>query len=462
MQLTTFTSRKYEDKATNPDLASHESPEFLIAQALATSAQLHKAYYSTLSQWMGYTARSASFAPNVVLESFAITQSTFQSNWMNAYRLIHDLNMAEQRSQENEQPFFEGIAKIMRSWWFQNLVDMFNDVPYKDVLLQLQNPAYDNAKCIYEDLVGKIDEGIALIKSCEGPGRTERKFDLMWRGKKDKWIRLANTLKLRILIRQSGVNARYEYIQGEIAKIVEDGTGFLEENALIDPGFENGSYKQNPLHAAYFRAHQYAINFFTSTNDARVDFIYKKPAGGMHCGNWLGSSPNENNLASETGVGVVKTECTSYPFFLSCESFFLQAEAVERGWLSGNAKLLYQQGIEASFRYLEVPDATEAAASYYSQPGVVNVNWNDSPDKLRAIAMQKWAALNGFDALEAWTEYRRTGFPQIDPPSLSPHVLLNAIPVRALYPRLEYELNGGNVKKQGAINQFDSKIFWMK
>lgn len=478
LSLVLASCKKYLDVNTNPNQPANVEPAFVLSQALATTASTHNAYYASLSQWIGYTARSLSFGPNSAFESFNITQSAFQPAWTNAYHLIYDLNYVETTSHEKGLPFFEGVAKIMKAYWFQDLVDMFNNIPYTDAAQPetVQNPSYDDAKGVYEDLIKKIDAGIDLVKSSATILPADAKFDIMWAGDKTSWIKFANTLKLRILVRQSEIPGRNTYIQTEITRIITEGSGFLAagEDALINPGYENSLNKQNPLYAAYgftpngapatvfYRAHQFAVDFFLNTNDTRIDYIYKKPANGMHLGNWLGSSPNGNGITSETGVGVYKTANAPYPFFLSATSLFLQAEAVQRGWLSGNAKDLYQQAIQASFNYLQVPDASNAATAYYSQAGMVNVNWDASPDKLQAIAMQKWAALNGFDALEAWVEFGRTGFPKITPASQSPNVTRNQIPVRSLYPQIEYDINPDNVRKQGAISQFDSKIFWMK
>jgi hypothetical protein len=298
----------------------------------------------------------------------------------------------------------------------------------------------------------------------------------MYHGDKTDWIKFANTVKLRILIRQSEMTGRASYIQSEISKITAEGTGFINEgeDALINPGFQNSAGKHNYIYAAlgltpngtpattFFRALQFGVDFYKNTNDTRIDYVYKKPSNGVHLGNWLGSSPNANSITSETGTGVTKSAEAPFPFLLATESLFLQAEAVQRGLMAGNAKSLYQRAITASFSYLGVPGANAAATTYYSQAGVVNVSWDDSPDKIQAIAMQKWAAMNGLNAMEAWTEFRRTGFPKITPASLSPNVTKNQIPARALYPQVEYDVNSENVLAQGTISQFNSKIFWMK
>lgn len=476
--ISMISCKKYLDINNNPNTPTDVDPAFVVSQALVNTANNHFAYYSPLSQWMGYTARSQSFAPNQGFESFQIIQSGFQPNWTGPYHIIYDLNFVENKSKEIGQSYFEGVAKTLKAYWFQNLVDMFNNIPYREAALpgEINSPSYDDAKTIYEDLIKKLDEAITSFKSAGSLSPSDTKYDVLWHGDKTKWIKLANTIKLRILMRQTEMTGRAAYIQAEIAKIVTEGSGFLAEgeDALINPGYQNSTGKMMPFYAALgftangapaqtiLRAHQYGIDFYKNNNDARLDYVYRKPASGIHLGNYLGAAPNSNTVTSEPGVGVFKTADAGFPFFLSSESLFLQAEAAQRGWLTGNAKNLYQRAITTSFTYYEVANAATQAATYYSQSGLVNVNWDDSPDKIQAIAMQKWAALNGVNAMEAWTEFRRTGFPKITPASQAPSVPINKIPVRALYPQVEYDVNSGNVLAQGTISQFDSKIFWMR
>jgi Starch-binding associating with outer membrane len=471
--------KKYLDINKNQNFPTDVEPTLVLSQVLSTTAAAsYGGYYGVISQWIGYTSRSLSFAPNTAFESFQITQGQFQGVWAASYHMIYDLNYIEDKSHAGGQPFFEGLAKILKAYWYQSLVDVFNNIPYSEATnpTVIKTPKYDDAKTIYEDLIKKIDEAIVLIKSSGSLSPADTKFDIMFGGNKTRWLKFANTLKLRVLIRQTEITGRAAYIQSEIAKIVTEGSGFLtdDEDALINPGYENSVGKQSPIYGTYlttagasadnnfFRAHQYAITFYTSTNDTRIDYVYKKPANGIHLGNWLGDSPNGNAITSNTGVGITKTAEAGFPLMLSFESLFLQSEAVQRGWLTGNAKDLYQRAITASYKYLGVPSAATAASTYYFQAGIVNVNWDASTDKIQAIAMQKWAALNGLNALEAWTEYRRTGYPKITPASKSPVVTTNQVPSRALYPQVEYDVNSENVQGQGSISQFTSKIFWMK
>jgi hypothetical protein len=139
---------------------------------------------------------------------------------------------------------------------------------------------------------------------------------------------------------------------------------------------------------------------------------------------------------------------------LASESYFLQAEAVERGLMAGDAKTLYESGITQSYTYLGL--TSSQASTYYGQ-ALEGVSYTTSSDKLGAILYQKWVALCNVSGLEAWNEFRRTGYPDVP---LSTRAGSNPHPVRLLYPQTEYSTNTDNVNEQGDINQFTSKIFW--
>lgn len=108
-----------------------------------------------------------------------------------------------------------------------------------------------------------------------------------------------------------------------------------------------------------------------------------------------------------------------------------------------------------SFRVL---GAGAANAAVYKGSGIVNYDWDASADKLTAIAIQKWIALNNFSGFEAWAEYRRTNLPVT-------HQSTQIIgetkrPLRFFYPNTENGSNSANVKAQGTIDVFTTRIFW--
>jgi hypothetical protein len=146
----------------------------------------------------------------------------------------------------------------------------------------------------------------------------------------------------------------------------------------------------------------------------------------------------------------------------NAESQFLLAEAKQRYGATitppNTAQAYYEQGVRESFRITGTTTVNPTAATTLLTSGKDLADWAASPDKLKAIWMQKWLAMVNYSGLEAWSEYRRTAFP-VTPPSAS--TAANAPrPVRLLYPSSEVAANGANVSAQGTIDVFTSRLFW--
>ena len=147
----------------------------------------------------------------------------------------------------------------------------------------------------------------------------------------------------------------------------------------------------------------------------------------------------------------------------SFESMFLEAEAIARGWMPGNAQQAYQNAVRESFTWLGVPNAVSAANTYMANQAIAD--WDNAgatpASRAKFIAYQKYIALAGIDPLEAWSDLRRLNMiPNTGYISVNPGKLSNTLPVRLLYPQSEYTTNAANVNAQGAQNQFTSKLFW--
>jgi hypothetical protein len=180
-------------------------------------------------------------------------------------------------------------------------------------------------------------------------------------------------------------------------------------------------------------------------------------------------------------IGLTKGPNMGQVVMLAAESYFLQAEAYERGYLSGNAKAAFESGIAASFTYLYKDvsnivaadkDVAADVASYKTANGLsFLVNYDlaaSSTQKIEAIITQKYIAFNMISNDEAFNEFRRTGFPVIVAGSLVPtetfasrqstSTRADKLPSRLLYPQTEFNLNPTNVPT--GISQFTSRIFW--
>jgi len=154
---------------------------------------------------------------------------------------------------------------------------------------------------------------------------------------------------------------------------------------------------------------------------------------------------------------LIGTYNKSAPLLTDFESLFIQAEAVERGYITGNAKSLYGSAIRQSFVWLGL---SPSAADAYLVSANDLVNYDTAPNKINLILNQKWISLMGVAPLEIWTDYRRTGIPSNLHFSEDPNKANSTPPVRMLYPQTEISYNNASVVAVGPIDAFKSKIFW--
>ena len=167
-----------------------------------------------------------------------------------------------------------------------------------------------------------------------------------------------------------------------------------------------------------------------------------------------------NSKTSTIGPGVLQAFSQPSVVMSAAESYFLQAEAALRGWITGDPMALYQSGVTASFVYLGLTPAQ--ATTYYSQPGNNQTTWaatTSFQDKLALIIRQKWASEAWINELEPYNDYRRLHLPADVPLSTSIYST-GIFPLRILYPQREYDVNGTNVLAQGNITP-GSKIWWI-
>lgn len=372
---------------------------------------------------------------------------------------------------------YKAIAKILKSFYFQYLVDLYGNIPYTEAHKRGDNlaPKYDDALTIYRDLVVQLEQAIELIDNAPSGTLNPGENDVMLGGDMQMWKKFANTLKLRILLRECKRTASATYISAEMAELQSSGAQFLgpNDNVKINPGFSAATNKQNGFAAMFLTindtyknnwsstaATKYTVTYLQNTNDPRLTRIYSATSAGPtdYNGHQQGDVLNTstNYPVSHVGPGLLVNSSQDGLVFTAAESLLLQAEAVQRGYLSGSAKNLYESGITESFKLLGLTSAQ--ATTYFSQATNL-VGWNGSAgNEIEAIINQKWIALNGINGSEIWIENTRTGFPSHVP--LSPVAPSSTRPIRLLYPSSEIAGNTANVPLQNESEAFTSKIFW--
>jgi hypothetical protein len=348
-------------------------------------------------------------------------------------------------------------------------------VPYSEALKSDQGilkPKYYDQQAIYEYLVVQLDSAINLIDTSPTDAVEIGANDIIYNGNMELWKKFANTLKLRLLINQSDMSDRGAYISAALATTASAGYLGAGEGAMSNPGYLQSAGKMNPFWENFYKqdgsqqadglgytvAGQDACDFLTANNDPRKLRFFAPYSGTAIQGNYYGATVL--HLVTETsklGPGMLQGYNMSSPILTDFESLFLQAEAVDRGLISGDEKALYEAGVTQSIIYM---GGSAAAAAAYLAQGIDLVTYDSSPNKRKTILTQKWCALNGLSPMPIWTDYRRTGFPDFLHFSADPARASDTPCVRLLYPQTEINTNNDNVVAQGTINLFTSKIFW--
>jgi hypothetical protein len=515
--LITACEKNFLDVNNNPNEPSTGDINSVFSNALSTSVNIVNVDYGTLFFPMNYISFSNGFQVIYSISRNQYTSNDFTNVWTDCYQNTHDYNYVETNAVAKSQWFLVAAAKTMMTLDFQMLVDSYNDVPYSQALHLNENggistPAYDKARTIYNSLITQLDSAVLLFENQTlmadyNPGTA----DIMFGGSVAKWIKFTNTLKLRLLIHESEIAAQESNFLPEFQKLANDPNGFLGagETAFVNPGYAadadahlnpvwgNFGYTlTNALNNADETANSYFISKLSSLKDTRKGFFCNTNANGGISGNPFGTPDNSNpsfiggpiNLDNTSNNlpynftlpatdvapaqwGILQNPAQPAILLSSWESLFLQAEATLNGWLPGGnsaAKTLYQQAITDNFIYLNVftdgknfnSSPAYWAQKYYTQ-NIPNVNWEaSSSNYLQAIITQKYLSLFLTNVLEAWTDFRRTGYPADLPVSNDPARQYNYI-YRFIYPQNEYDTNAENVNAEGTVTMISPKIFWM-
>lgn len=480
--------KDYLELGTNPNLPVTATPGSLLSGALKVTADIlngtvktgnpaatTSANYTMYACYVGYLNWSTGYQPNVNLLQYAFTNADYDQ-WSRLYVNLSNYNALLKSTTE---PNFVAIGKIMTAFDYQQLVDNYNNVPYTETFngISKLTPKYDKGSDIYDDLVKQLDAAIVLIQGASATAVNPGSSDIMYGGNMQSWLQFANTLKLRIALRQSNLPAKTAALKTAVAATSTLGYIGASNPATVNPGYSNSDAnggQQSPLYISYgitasgssqdyrvrYMANTYGVDFYTNNNDPRLLQVYAKNSNGVIFS--LPFGVTISGTASRLGKGVLKGPTMNATIMSAAEALFVQSEGALRGLIPGSAQTFYNAGIAASFADDLVDNAAAAAATYAAQPATAYPLGGSFEQQLKAIIVQKWAALNPYGGFEAFNELRRTGYPDDIKTSVYPGANAPNQVTRIYYPAIEYQTNASNVAAEGTINIFTSKIFWAK
>ncbi|WP_426059589.1 SusD/RagB family nutrient-binding outer membrane lipoprotein [Hymenobacter sp. B1770] len=381
-------------------------------------------------------------------------------NLKEATRLIDADVLLDAKVKANQK----AAAEILTVYTYATLVNTFGNVPYTEALdTSKPQPKYDDAATIYTDLFRRLDAAIAALDpSAQGL----RDADLIYNGDVAKWIKFANSLKLRMAITIADVDAARSKTLAEQTV----GKTFTSNADNASVTFTGASPNTNPLYEQLVQSGRNDfvgaatfVNRLNTLNDPRISYFFKfvgegtsAPQPGVFKGGTTGVG---NSYSINSAPGSALEDPTLPGVLLSySEVEFLLAEGKERGYaaIPGTAESHYNAAVTASI--LSFNGTAAEAAAYLAQPSVAYATAGATYKE--KIGVQKWIALYD-QPVEAWKEVRRLDSPRI----IAPAGALSVYPVRFPYPTTEKSLNkANNSAAAGAIGGDDvgTKIFWDK
>ncbi|MEO7310384.1 MAG: SusD/RagB family nutrient-binding outer membrane lipoprotein [Chitinophagaceae bacterium] len=484
--LSLTSCKKFLDINKDPDNIPADNPP--LAQLL-TSAQVNLAFEggSDLYRYTALVAQHLSgqaSQPNQTYEygRYNISGSDANNVWSSIFATtLSDLELIIKNS-STTSPYYSGIARILKSYEYSLVVDTWGDVPYTEALKFDGNtqPKYDAGDAVYKALIANLDLAIADLGATTSvltPGTNSIIYPGTFATTKTNWIKLANTLKLRLFLHYSKKDPAYMLAQ--ITTLVNSTAPLFASNAdNFQLAFIAAPNNTNPIHqfeinrANYLFADNSFVTLMNSKADPRrpfyfTSFPYTTTAPFSYKGVTPGDAPSVNfsrlhtylrgaasGTATPNAQGGITATALTYTgaapirMLTYAEYCFIRAEAALRG-APGVAQTWYQAGITAS-----MTDAGVAAvdiATYITARGTLD---GTPAQQLQKVIEEKYVALFGV-SVEPWTDYRRTGYPVLIAPS-NASVPGTGVPRSLFYPQSEIDLNP-NAKQKANM---DVKVFW--
>lgn len=455
----------FEEININPNNPLVVPPEMLLPPIIGsavgsmTGSGTRAGQYAQHLAWLGGTSEGDG--------RYNLTGASFREEWNAPVRLIKDVNQIKILAGNNRQPEYEAVAIICKVYILSLMTDAYGDIPYTEAgmgnISGMEFPHYQSQSKVYSLMLEDLETANNLLAAL--PAGTVVNRDILYKGNSATWRKFANSLKIRILMRQS----QKKDVSADVAKLFGDPVRY--------PVFETNddqatlAYNNNPNYYVWFmqnppadgsgvnfgsneRISDVMVNLLQQVDDPRL-YIYAAPTKNSYAAHASDSSHPLEYRGQTTGLSAMEQDemynatgldkddfsvigrrirKENRAFLMTyCELLLLKAEAIQRGMIQGNAGEVYRRAVGASFdkwnkvgqdNHETTPFISDEQKTAYFRPAT-----EYDPEKgVQQIAEQLWidSFLNGF---EGWASWRRTGYPRIKP---GPSVL-SPIPVRYVY-----------------------------
>lgn len=385
------------------------------------------------------------------------------------------------------------IARIMKALVFERITDLYGDVPYSQAGLgyyqRVYTPVYDKQQDIYADLLKEVSQATdSLDENADKPTG-----DVFYANDPstqiDEWKKFGYTLQLRMAMRLTKIDP--STAQTYVKKVTGHTMQSNDDNAIVqhqagnDETINKDAWEINGQDSTDLKLCSTYINFLKDNNDPRlplISWVYRtkdaKPEDqlGLPPGYIFGGKKPQFDIRTtptyDSVLGmqrysrfnkIVLNGDAPNLVLTYAESEFLLADAAKR-WGIGDAQTHYNNGVLSAITQLSAYGDDAVISSTKAQAYLTAHPYNDA-DGLNQINTQFWAStiLNEY---EAWSNWRRTGYPVLTPTNYPGNVSGGTIPRRLPYPPGEKTSNGANynaaVARLTGGDKLTSRMWWDK
>lgn len=360
---------------------------------------------------------------------------------------------------------YSALGKFLKAYFYYTMSMRVGDLPLMEALKGLENPApnYDTQKEVFVEVLKLLEESNTELTALVATGNTPLSGDIYFGNDLKQWQKVVNTFKLRVLMQLSKKESDSELsVKAKFAEVVNNPSKYpvltgMSDNLQYVFNTAANKYPVNPdnfgFDATRYNMTATYIGLLTSLKDPRVFYVAEPAAKKVDAGvsptsfDAFVGAPSGEDLA-DMSTKALNGEYSFYGRYRYYRTYtaepaiivgyaemcFNIAEAINRGWISGNAEEYYKRGIQASQSFYGIKDGansvkflkrgaagvtneanydtytvTYAFDSYYDQATVKYAGNN--ADGLKQILTQKYLAFFQNSGMEAYFNYRRTGLP---------------------------------------------------
>lgn len=478
LSVATVSCSKQLDINTDPNNPTSLAPSVLLPRVeryVGESLAMGTGFSNNLSAYMHQMVHYGS------ADQYGAGGNDFywERGWTYSYRdVITNANIIIEKSTEEGNLRYAGIAKIIKAYQFSVLVDLFGNVPFSEanqLVEGIQYPAYEDGAEIYPQLIALLDEGIADLQN-ESAANLEvpTADDVIYGGNVGRWVKAANSIKFKLFVQQRKVKD----VSSEVNELLNSGNliSSTAESFMIPYGPNGATDDRNPAFSEYYatqrtmhvspwlyeimkgynqdiltniedpRIPYYIYNQMTADDDPNPDVEYRD---GAFVSKYFGSQglnrgKNVQNQVSLFGIYPVGgryddgqggaasansgTGAAPYRLITYADILFLTAELIQEGIVTGDAASTLEDAINESFNMIDyVVDGSQTSqnvpelagsdeAEEYVDAVMAQFAGASDAKKLEHIMTQKWLASIG-SWTEQYNDYRRTGYPVLFDPT---------------------------------------------